>query len=102
MRFEYDPGADALYVWLGEGRVERTVELAEGAYADLDAEDRPVGLEFVALAAFRDVLERRGTLVVPERAPGPGSFLRARPHLLLQRHRGLLEPVALYQGHRLP
>lgn len=76
MRFDYDRQADALYVRLREGRVERTVELAEGAYADLDAEDRPVGLEFVAFAAFRDVLERRGTLVVPERASGPGSFFR--------------------------
>ena len=79
MRFEYDPGADALYVRLGEGRVERTLELAEGTYADLDAEERPVGLEFVALAAFHDVLERRGTLVVPERASGPASFFAQDP-----------------------
>ena len=66
MRFEYGPGADALYVRLGEGRVERTLELAEGAYADLDAEHCPVGPEFVALAAFHDVLERR---------PPPSSLL---------------------------
>ena len=79
MRFEYDRQADALHVRLREGRVERTVELAEGAYADLDVEDRPVGLEFVALAAFHDVLERHGTLVVPERASGPASFFRQAP-----------------------
>ena len=79
MRFEYDPGADALYVRLGEGRVERTLELAEGTYADLDAEERPVGLEFVALAAFHDVLKRHGTLVVPERASGPASFFQQDP-----------------------
>ena len=79
MRLEYDREADALYVRLREGRVERTVELAEGAYADLDAEDRPVGLELVALAAFKDVLERHGTPVVPERASGTASFFRQAP-----------------------
>ena len=79
MRFEYDREADALHVRLWEGRVERTVELAEGAYADLDAEDRPVGLEFVALAVFKDLLERHGTLVVPERVSGPASFFAQDP-----------------------
>jgi hypothetical protein len=55
--------------------VERTIELDEGVYADLDAEDRPLGLEFIALATFDEWMKRHGTLNVPERVPGPESFL---------------------------
>jgi hypothetical protein len=55
--------------------VERTIELEEGVYADLDAEDHPLGLEFIALAAFDEWMNRHGTLNVPERATGPESFL---------------------------
>ncbi len=75
MRFEFDSEADALYVRISEGRVERTIELDEGVYADLDAEDRPLGLEFIALAAFNGWMRRHGTLNVPERVAGPESFL---------------------------
>jgi hypothetical protein len=41
VRFEFDSEADALYIRIKEGRVERTIELDEGVYADLDAESRP-------------------------------------------------------------
>ena len=37
MRFEFDSEADALYIRINEGRVERTMEIEEGVYADLDA-----------------------------------------------------------------
>ncbi len=75
MRFEFDREADALYVRISDGQVDRTIELEEGVYADLDAEDRPLGLEFVALAAFDGWMKRQGTLNVPERATGRESFL---------------------------
>lgn len=75
MRFEFDSEADALYIRISAGRVARTIELVEGVYADLDAEDRPLGLEFVALAAFDAWMKRYGTLEVPERVSGPESFL---------------------------
>jgi uncharacterized protein YuzE len=52
VRFEFDDEADALYIRLEEGQVSRTIELEEGVYADLNSEDRPLGLEFVALATF--------------------------------------------------
>lgn len=51
------------------------MELDEGVYADLDAEDRPLGLEFIALAAFDEWMKRHGTLNAPERVSGPKSFL---------------------------
>jgi uncharacterized protein YuzE len=75
VRFEFDSEADALYIKIEEGRIERTIELAEGVYADLDAEDRPLGLEFIALAAFDEWMKRHGTLNVPERVEGRESFL---------------------------
>ncbi len=75
MRFEYDNEVDALYVRIRDGEVARTLELEEGAYVDLDAESRPLGLEFIALAAFEDFLRRYGTLHVPERVEGRESFL---------------------------
>jgi hypothetical protein len=75
MKFEFDREADALHVSLGEGRVERTIELDGGAYADLDAEDRPPGPEFLVLQAFDDWMERYGTLNIPEKVEGRDSFL---------------------------
>lgn len=75
MRFEFDSEADALYIRINEGQVERTIELEEGVYADLDAEDRPLGLEFIALAAFDEWMKRHGTLTVPEKVENRDSFL---------------------------
>lgn len=75
MRFEFDSEADALYLRLRDGRVKRTMELDEGVYADLDAEDRPLGLEFIALAAFDEWMKRHGTLNAPERVSDSESFL---------------------------
>jgi uncharacterized protein YuzE len=75
MKFEFDREADALYIRLKEGRVERTIELDRGVYADLDAEDRPLGLEFIALRAFDEWMERYGTLNIPEKVEGRDSFL---------------------------
>jgi uncharacterized protein YuzE len=75
VRFEFDSEADALYIRIKEGRVERTIELDEGVYADLDAESRPLGLEFIALAAFDEWMKRHGTLNVPKRVESRESFL---------------------------
>lgn len=75
MRFEYDDQADALYVHIRDGEVSRTLEVDEGVYVDLDAERRPLGLEFIALAAFDEWIKRHGTLNVPERVEGRESFL---------------------------
>lgn len=75
MRFEFDREADALYIRLREGRVDKTIELEEGVYADLDAESRPLGLEFIALRAFDEWMRRHGTLNVPDKVEGRDSFL---------------------------
>jgi uncharacterized protein YuzE len=74
VRFEFDSEADALYIRIKEGRVERTIELEDGVYADLTPKTA-LGLEFIALAAFDGWMKRHGTLNVPERVTGPESFL---------------------------
>jgi uncharacterized protein YuzE len=50
IRFSLDTEADALYVRLGQGKVERTVELDDLSHVDLDMASRPIGLEIVGLA----------------------------------------------------
>jgi uncharacterized protein YuzE len=63
---EYDSQADALYVRFRDGERERTVELDESTYVDVDADGYAVGFEFlypslgidVAGAARRFSLDR--------------------------------------------
>ena len=60
MRMEYDPGARALYVRLATGEVAETAEIEEMVYVDLDADGRPLGVEFVVAEDLLTFLERRG------------------------------------------
>jgi len=55
---EYAPDGHLLYVRLREGEVVETDELEEIVYVDLDAEGRPVGVEFLDAAAFFPFLDR--------------------------------------------
>ena len=45
MRIEYDREADAVYIYLQEKEVSRTIELSHGVNIDLDAQDRLIGIE---------------------------------------------------------
>lgn len=47
MEFQLDQDVNALYIKLRPGVVSRTVELTEAVYVDMDAEDAPLGIEFV-------------------------------------------------------
>lgn len=47
MVLEYSPDGNLLYVRLRPGEVAETAELEENVYVDLDADGRPVGVEFV-------------------------------------------------------
>ena len=42
MRIEYDREADAVYIYLQEKQVSKTIELSHGVNIDLDAQDRLV------------------------------------------------------------
>jgi uncharacterized protein YuzE len=47
---EYDSAADALYVLLRDGQRQRTVEIDDATYVDVDADDFPVGIELLCPA----------------------------------------------------
>ena len=52
MRIEYDPARDLLYIWFSETKVKaaRTITVAPGVHADLDAFEKLIGLEVLDAA----------------------------------------------------
>ena len=71
MRIELDKEAGALYLQIASeipaGAVARTLEIEPWVNLDLDAEGRPLGLEFVHAEDFQDFLERHGgRLEIPD------------------------------------
>jgi uncharacterized protein YuzE len=47
VRVEYDPKADAMYVWLRKARYEISEELADNVIIDLDKSGRIIGIEIL-------------------------------------------------------
>jgi len=47
IRVEYDPKADAMYIWLRKARYEISEELAENVIIDLDKRGRIIGIEIL-------------------------------------------------------
>lgn len=78
MRFEFDPESGALYVRVREGQIEETLDLAEpgfGAHLDIDREGNVMGVEFLSLQEFEELVARAsGTLELPERVEDPANF----------------------------
>lgn len=64
MRIELDTEVNALYLYvqdkIKDGEAVRTLEIEEGVYLDLDADNRPLGIEFVHADDFQDFLKRHG------------------------------------------
>ena len=69
MNIRKDPQTGVLYLRLRPGRerdehgvlrglVEESIEIGEGAYLDIDADRRPVGVEFLSMEAFGEFLDR--------------------------------------------
>lgn len=50
MKIQYDKKADALYVYLGEGKVKKTVRAGKNILVDMGAKDRVVGVEFYKIS----------------------------------------------------
>lgn len=72
MRIELDTEANALYLYIRDdiqpGEAVRTLQIEEGVNLDLDADNRPLGLEFVYAEDFQGFLERHGGRIrIPER-----------------------------------
>ena len=67
MQIRLDRDVNALYIELQEGKIARTLELAESVYADVDEQGTPLGLEFVNADDFIPFLrERVGDSAIPE------------------------------------
>jgi uncharacterized protein YuzE len=72
LRLKYDADAEALYVTLREGFAAETIEVEESVYIDLDADERPIGIEFLNPGDLIGFLTRRGgEFVLPERVTQP-------------------------------
>ena len=50
MRLEYDPEADAAYVYLSDAKRTSGKHLDDARYIDYDAAHRPVGVEFLGVS----------------------------------------------------
>jgi len=72
LRLKYDPDAEALYLTLREGLAAETIEIEESVYVDLDADERPIGVEFLDPGDLIGFLVRRGgEFVLPDRVTEP-------------------------------
>ena len=82
MVFEFDSESGALYVRVREGQVEETLELAEpgfGAYMDIDRDGNVLGVEFLSLEEFGELVARSGgVLKLPDHIADPAHFRPAR------------------------
>lgn len=47
MKIEYDRDADAVYIYIRETEVGRTVEISDGVNADLDFNGNLIGIEII-------------------------------------------------------
>ena len=52
MEIRLDRDVNALYIRVRRGRVSRTLELTDTVYIDMDAQDNPLGIEFVNADEF--------------------------------------------------
>ena len=50
MKIQYDKQADALYIYLGEGNIKKTMRAGKNVLVDLDSKDRVVGVEFYKIS----------------------------------------------------
>ncbi len=64
---EYDRDADALYVRIAEGERARAIEVNDVTYVDVDAENRPLGIELLYPSMGLDVLGLATTLSLEAR-----------------------------------
>lgn len=59
MEFQLDCDVNALYIKLRSGQVSRTIELTDSVYVDMDADDVPLGIEFLNADEFVPFLRER-------------------------------------------
>jgi len=50
MKIQYDKKADALYIYIGKGKIKKTLKAGKNALIDLGEKDRVVGVEFYKIS----------------------------------------------------
>ena len=74
----HDPESGALYIRLRDGEYEETLDFGNpggGVNVDIDREGYVLGLEFLSLKEYAEVIaEHGGKLVLPKRIEDPASF----------------------------
>lgn len=50
MKIQYDKQADALYIYIGKGRIKKTVRAGKNTLIDLGEKDRVLGVEFYKIS----------------------------------------------------
>lgn len=57
MKIQYDKRADALYIYLGTGRIKKTLRAGKNILVDIGDKDRVLGVEFYKIS--RSVPEKQ-------------------------------------------
>jgi uncharacterized protein YuzE len=66
---QYDPEADALYLRLADGVRDRTIEVDDVTYIDIDAAGRPLGIELLYPSMGLNLAGALGRLSLETQAP---------------------------------
>lgn len=83
MKLRYDTESGALYVRVGEGAIEETVQHADGVYLDIDTEGRVLGAEFLTLEELAGaVTAEGGKWELPEIIEDPDAYEASRAESL--------------------
>ena len=51
MKIQYDKQADALYIYIGKGKIKKTVKAGKNTLIDLGEKDRVLGVEFYKISS---------------------------------------------------
>lgn len=77
-RITYDDVGQALAIMVRDGKASDTIEIGDGVLLDVDAEGRPLTLEFVSLQSLASFFAAQGgEYTVPQRA-SPSTSDRQR------------------------
>lgn len=50
MKIQYDKQADALYIYIGKGRIKKTLKAGKNILVDFGDKDRVIGVEFYKIS----------------------------------------------------
>lgn len=68
MNINYDKKADAMYLRLVEGKIEKSVEISDSTIVDVDAEGNVLGIEMLFVSSRKELaaaLEKSASAGMP-------------------------------------